>query len=117
DITKRHALDLLEGIVVRGGGLTANRALSAIRKLFNWAIQQDIVDVSPVAKIRPLLVESPRDRILSDVEIRGLWSSGERVGSPFGPFVQFLLLTGQRRNEVAGIRIVELDVTKRSWTI
>ena len=117
DITKRHVLDLLEDIVVRGGGLTANRALSAIRKLFNWATQQDIIDVSPVARIRPLLIERSRDRILSNEEIRWLWKACECVGYPFGPFVQLLLLTGQRRREVAGMRYAELDLNNRAWTI
>jgi integrase len=117
EITKRHVVDLLEGIIDRGGGLTANRTLSAVRKLFNWAVQHDIIDVSPAAGVSPLLVERSRKRILSHEEMRWLWRACERLGYPFGPFVQLLLLTGQRRREVAGMRYCEIDPANRCWII
>ena len=59
--------------------------------------------------------EHSRDRVLSDDEIRWFWKAAEQVGDPFGRLAQLLLLTGQRRNEVAGMTAGELDGTR--WSI
>ena len=117
DITKRHVLDLLDGIVDRGGGLSANRTLAAIRKLFNWAVQRGIITASPAAGIKAPLAEQSRDRVLSDDEIRWLWLACDKAGYPFGSMAKLLLLTGQRRNEVSGMTWAELDLDKALWTI
>src|SRR5262249_55474530 len=39
------------------------------------------------------------------------------VGYPFGDLAKLLLLTGQRRTEVAGMRWSEIDCEKREWHI
>jgi len=65
------------------------------------------------------LAETPeqRDRVLADDEIRLAWSAFESVGWPFGPIGQFLLLTGARRDEVAGMKWNELDLGARVWSL
>ena len=117
EISKRQVLDLLDGIVDRGGGLSANRTLAAVRKLFNWALQRGIIDASPVASIKAPLAERSRDRILTDDEVRWFWKACDLVGYPFGRLAQMLLLTGQRRREVAGLSYAEIDFTNRLWVI
>jgi integrase len=117
EITKRNVLDLLDGIVDRGGGLTANRVLAAIRTLFNWAVQRGIIMVSPVVGIKAPLPETSRDRVLTDDEIRWLWLTCDKLAYPFGSMAKLLLLSGQRRNEVAGMTWGELDLDKALWTI
>ena len=117
DITKRDVLDLLDGIIDRGGGLSANRVLAVIRKLFNWAVQRGIITASPVAGIKAPLAETSRDRVLTDDEIGWLWLACDRLAYPFGSMAKLLLLTGQRRNEVAGMDWGELDLDKALWTI
>jgi integrase len=117
EITKRHVLDLLDGIVDRGGGLSANRVLAAVRKLFNWAVQRGIITISPAAGIKAPLAETSRDRVLSDDEIRWTWLACDRLAYPFGSMAKILLLTGQRRNEVSGMTWDELDLDKALWRI
>ena len=94
DITKRHVHDLLDGIVERGGGLSANRVLAVIRKLFNWAVQRGIITASPVAGIKAPLAERSRDRVLSDDEIRWLWLACDRLAYPFGRLATTALAYG-----------------------
>ena len=53
--------------------------------------------------------EATRDRWLKDDELRAVWNAAETFGYPFGPLVQFLILTGQRLRQVAGMRWEELD--------
>jgi integrase len=59
--------------------------------------------------------ETARDRALSDDEIRFFWAGCDKLGWPFGPMFQLLLLTAQRRDEVGGMEWSEVD--KRVWTI
>ena len=59
--------------------------------------------------------KEPRTRILTDDELRALWRSS--VDYPLGPFVRLLILTGQRKSEVAEARWPEFDLAKGLWTI
>jgi integrase len=59
----------------------------------------------------------PRQRVLNDAELRAFWRATATLGYPFGPLFQFLLLTGQRRNEVVRARWREFDLTARLWIV
>ena len=118
EIQKRDIVAELDKIVDRGGrGITANRTLAAIRRLCNWAVERDIILVSPCATIKPQVEEAKRDRLLGENEIRWLWSACDKIGQPFGPAIKLLLLTGQRRGEVGEMTDREIDHHKRLWTI
>jgi integrase len=116
DITRRDVIELLDGIVEESP-IAANRTLAAVRKLFNWAIERDILSASPIAGVKPPAKENARDRVLSDQELAAIYRAASEIGWPFGPFIQMLALTGQRRNEVAGMQWSELDLKARVWTI
>jgi integrase len=117
DIGKRDVLELLDAVRDRGGGLSANRVLSVVKKLFNWAAERDIISSSPAISVKKPLPEPSRERYLSDDEIRLLWQALDRVAGPFGPFAKLLLLTGQRRSEVSGMTWAEIDLEKAMWTL
>ena len=62
--------------------------------------------------------ETPRDRVLSDSELALILRAADIVGHPFGPHFKILILTGTRREEVAGMRWSELDPDANAiWTI
>ena len=44
---------------------------------------------------------------------RLVWLGAEALGWPFGPIIHLLILTGQRRDEVAGLRWPEIDMVAR----
>lgn len=86
-------------------------------KLFAWAVAKGDIDKSPCAGMeRPEAVKS-RERVLDDEELMLVAALAPYLGTPFGPFVEMLLITGQRRDEVAGMSWAELDRSKRMWTI
>jgi integrase len=58
-----------------------------------------------------------RDRVLSDEEVKAFWQAASDLGWPFANIFKLLLLTGQRRDEVAGMRWAELDLGAGVWTI
>jgi integrase len=117
EITRRDVHDLLDAIVSRGSPVTANRALAVVRKMFAWAASRDIVTASPCVGINPPTAEKSRDRVLSDEELRLVWRGAEIIGWPFGPLVQILILTVQRRDEVADMKRTELRPQDRLWVI
>ena len=115
DITRRDVLDLLDDLAKRG---SANNTFRAMRKMFAWAVERDILSASPCAGVKLPLLEKSRDRVLTDAELRQVWQAAEEVGGQFGALVQLLILTGQRREEVAGMLWSELgDLDARLWTI
>ena len=57
--------------------------------------------------------ETPRARVLTDEKIRAVYNTG--VGWPVEGFVKLLILTGARRNEVAGMQWDEIDLDTKLW--
>ena len=107
---------IIDGIVARGAPIHANRVLAYLRRLFNWAVERDIIAVSPAEKIKAPTAERSRDRTLSAAELTAVWNATVSLGAPFDAYFQLLILTGQRRNEVAGARWTEFDLEKGEWT-
>ncbi|MEQ9490514.1 MAG: integrase arm-type DNA-binding domain-containing protein [Alphaproteobacteria bacterium] len=115
EINRHHVIDILDEIVARGAPLQANRTLSHLRKLFNWCVSRGMLEHNPIIGLKPPGKETSRDRVLTDVEIKKVWSAWDEIGFPFGPMYKLLLLTGQRRNELANMRWS--DIHNDTWTI
>ena len=109
-IDRRDVLDLVDGISDRGSPVAANRTLSLIKRFLNWAVEDGYVEANVAAGIKARHKETPRERILSETEIRAAWQAFDQLGYPFGVLGQLLLLTGQRRGEMAGLRWDDLDL-------
>jgi integrase len=95
--------------------VAANRAHAIIRVFFNWAVANDLLLASPVAGIEKPHQEQPRDRVLTDDQLRAVWRAADKIGYPFGSIVQVLTLTGQRRGEVAGM--TRSEIVGDTWTL
>jgi integrase len=67
--------------------------------------------------LRPPTKEKSRDRVLSDDEIKLFWAACDDLGWPFGPLFKLLLLTAQRRDEVASVEWEEIDLEAGVWSI
>jgi integrase len=117
EITKRDVITLLDGIADRGAMTMANRTLAAVRKLFNWCVARDVIQISPCTLVEPPAPERSRDRILSDDELKLVWKAAESDGWPFGSIVKLMVLTGQREGEIAGMCWSELDLDDKLWTL
>jgi hypothetical protein len=70
DITKRDVVILLEDIVKRGAPIAANRTFACIRRMFNFAVERDIITGTPCTTIKAPSKESQRDRCLTTDEIK-----------------------------------------------
>ncbi len=116
-ITRRDVIELVERVAQRGHLHAANRRLALIRKMFAWGLEVDMVPATPVIEVRPPLAERPRERVLGDQELARLWRAWERIGWPFGPLFKLLLMTGQRRSAVAGLRLSDIALASQIWTL
>jgi len=98
--------------------IAANRLLQILRKLFDWAAKEELVEASPVVGIDKPARERERERVLTDAEIRAIWNaSNEKLQHPFGTLIKLLFTTAQRRNEVAGMIWDELNFDTGHWSI
>lgn len=133
EITRRDVIALVEAILDRGGDrpapgrrrssggpYAARHTLAIARKLFNWAVGRDIISVSPCDRVKAAELDGApiaRDRILTDEEVRAVWNAAVQMAYPYGPLLKLLLLTGQRRDEIAGARWGEVDLERALLTI
>jgi len=117
DITRADVVAVLDAAMKAETPSAANHALSAIRKLFSWCAERELVEANPCSGIsRPAPLGS-RERALTIDEIAAVWRASSEIGYPFEPLIKLLILTGQRRGEVAGMTWGEVDVDNGLWTI
>ena len=102
EVRRSHVNRMLDEIEDSNGPVMADRTLAYLRKAFNWYAARDdqfnVPVVRGMARIKPK--ERARARVLSDEEIRIIWPNLGEAGT-FGALVKALLLTAQRRNEIA----------------
>jgi integrase len=116
-VRKRDVIALLDKVRERGAPVMANRVLSAVRKFFNWCIGRGVLEKSPCTGIGAPTRERSRHRILADDELRPVLTAGRALGFPFSSIVEFLALTGQRRDEVSRMAWDHVDDDRRLWVI
>jgi integrase len=114
-ITERDMLDLLEEIEKRGSPVVANRNVRLLRRLFAWAVKAKYIETSPATELEKPHDEKPRQRALSDDEIRLVWAAFIAIGYPFGVLGRLLLMLGQRRGETAAMAWSQLDLDQGVW--
>ena len=118
-VGRADVIDLIDSMMDRSIPQSANRVHALLRKAFNWFVERGVIERSPCANVRAPAASVSRDRVLSADELRNVWSACNRIGWPFGPMIQLLILTGQRREEVAGAVWEEfsLSIPDPVWTI
>jgi integrase len=112
-ITKRDLVQLFDGIVDRGSPVAANRVYSTLKQAFAVAADRDLIaSVPPFPRQKPGGAEKARTRILTDDEVKTLWHGLDahslpvdkrtKVTRPMALALKLLLVTAQRRGELAG---------------
>jgi integrase len=117
EISKRDVVDVVTAIEQRGAPVAANKALKSIKTFLRWCVGRAVLDQSPAEGVPLPTKEVARDRVLDDEELTRVILAARQIGGPYGGIVEFLALTGQRREEVARLQWEELDLARRIWTI
>ena len=79
------------------------------RAAFAWAVKRGAVHTNPFAALPVDKSIAKRERVLSDAEIAEIWRAADEAALPYGTIIRLLMLTGQRRGEVAGMTWGELS--------
>jgi integrase len=117
EISKRDVVEVVTAIEQRGAPAAANKALKATKTFLRWCVGRAVLDQSPAEGVPLPSKEVARDRVLDDNELAHVILAARKIGGPYGGIVELLALTGQRREEVAGLQREELDLAQRVWML
>ena len=95
----------------------ANHTLAYLSAMLSWAVDEGLIAKNPATGVKMPAQKVERERTLNDEEIRLFWPACDRVGWPFGSLAQLLILTAQRRDELAHATWNEFDIERQTWTL
>ena len=116
DVRRADVRRLLDDIAA-DAPVMASRVLACCRKIYNWAISQDLAETSPCDRVPAPAQPVRRDRVLNDEELRAVWTALDSTDSIVADVFKLRLLTAQRGGEVASMRWAEIDLPDAVWTI
>jgi integrase len=122
EITSDDVKRVIKDAVDRGKIYRAHGLFALIRRMFNWAIGTGDygLQINPCGRLKPVDLIGEREeraRVLTDHELLAFWRATGRLPFPWQPLFRALLVTMQRRSEVAGARRSEFDFAAKIWTI
>jgi integrase len=118
-IKPREVIELLDEIADRAP-VMANRVAGILSQMFRFGIHRSIVETTPVQLLyRPGGKEKPRARVFSEAELKAFISNLDDACrfQRLPHVLRVLLLTLQRRSELALAEWREFDFTEKAWTI
>jgi integrase len=116
-LDRSSVVRVLDALAKNGSVAMASRTAAYGRACFGWGLKRSQVHTNPFTDLPTMGAVSKRDRVLTDDELAEIWRATALVTSPFSHLVRVLMLTGQRREEVAGMAWGELSSDKTVWTI
>jgi integrase len=118
ELHRRDATRVVDTVIARGAPIEATFVFQDLRSILRWAVSRGDLDHDPIAGMPGPPAGKPRERVLSDEEIRTLWAALPTTLSPtYQRVICLCLLTAQRIGEVAGMRRSELDLGKALWSL
>jgi integrase len=116
-LARRRARKNSVGADKRKGAAMIGRTAAYGSAAFSWAVKRGMVNTNPFANLPVPKAVVKRERILSDNEIVEIWRAAAEAGEPYGSIIRMLLLTGQRRGEVAGMVWAEISADLTTWMV
>ena len=114
-LTRHHRRKADNGAEKPKGDAMTGRTAAYGRAAFAWAVKRGAVRVNPFADLPVAKGSAKRERVLSDAEIAEIWRVACDAASPYGTIIRLLLLSGQRRGEVAGMAWKEISDDLTIW--
>jgi integrase len=134
---KRAEIGRLRDKVAKSSGpIASNNVLVLINRVLNWAVDEGLLEFNPAARLRKVGQVKPRERVLPEDEIPEFWAAlaamesmtrehvargekGRMLSPATRSVLRLMLLTGQRRSEVAGAEKSELELDAKDpvWMI
>jgi integrase len=127
---------LRDRVAKSGGPIASNNVLVLVNRVLNWGVDEGLLEFNPAARLRKVGEVKPRERVLTHLDIPKFWAAldaademtGEHMakgekGRMLSPatrsVLRLMLLTGQRRTEIAEAEKTELQLhgSEPVWTI
>lgn len=117
DVKRSHALEVIDPLVAAGKPRMADKVRQEGAAWFQWLLEREHVERNPFAGLRKAEMKKViRTRVLSDRELKEIWTASEPEGR-WGMWFKLLILTGTRNMEARAARWSEFDIANRLWTI
>ncbi len=116
-LTRARILEVLDGMEAAGRATMARQTLAYGRAMFGWALKREKVGLNPFAGLPAIGRVVDRERTLTEAEAVEVWEAAGELPYPFGPCFRLMLLTLQRRDEVARARWSEMSDDLTSWCL
>jgi len=120
DLRRRDVRRVTDPIVGRGKLVEAARVWEDVRGMMRWAVEQELLEVDPVAGMAKPGGGTPSERVLGDEEIATLWNGLPAAlarSTSCQLIIKLCLVTAQRVGEVAGMPFRELDLRTAEWRL
>jgi integrase len=119
DIKRRDLRELFDEAAEAGHEREAEKRRQTVGAMFRWALSQDFLDIDPTAGLKAYDAGTPRDRVLSNEEMRTLWRwlDDDTLPRAHANVMKLQLLLGARCGEVAGMKAEEVDAEKWVWVL
>jgi integrase len=116
DIGRRDVRNVFEPIERSGKPVAARRVFEDIRAMLRWGVEHEYLSANPIERMKGPEIGAPRERTLSDSEIRTVWHTLPQVlPTSYQRIVQLCLITAQRLGEVSGMTREELHLDRAEW--
>jgi len=136
EIERKDVREVRDVVLETAGPIQSNRVIALFNRVMNWAVDEDRAKFNPAARLKKVGEEQRRERVLTPDELARIWAELDApiaVDTKAGGLnasdleaaeatrraLKLLILTGQRRGEVIGMRKDELDLTEGDawWTL
>lgn len=118
DLRRLDVKNLHSNIVDRGAPVAANRTVELLRRAFNCAHEEELIETNPFPSIKKIKEpETTRDRVLTDPEIKALWRAMDDEPANMRDILRLLLLLGQRSTDTMSMAVADIDQDRREWTV
>jgi integrase len=112
EIKRRDLRQLLDAVADQGREREAGKRRQVIGSMFKWALGRDIVENNPADGLSSYGAGKPRERVLSDDEIRALWQwldDSRNIDIAVAGILKLQLCLGARVGEISGMSTSELS--------
>ncbi len=113
-IRREHVEAFLVSLQERGHApATVSQRFRSCQQFFKWAVSEDEIRESPMARMRPPIVPVEPPEVLRDADLTALLkacSGPDYDDRRDTAIIRLLLDTGMRRGEIAGLRLADVDL-------
>jgi site-specific recombinase XerD len=113
DIRRRHVEGFIAHLVETRSAATAHVRYRSLQQLFNWLVDEEEIDRSPMTRMKPPIIPEEPVEVVSDEDLRRLLKSVEGrdfVSRRDNAAIRLWLDTGMRRGELGNLALADLDL-------